>query len=54
MEGAAGKGEGGEKGREMTQTLYANMNKRNFKKGHSRPFLKPHSHLTLNSQLLCI
>jgi hypothetical protein len=30
--GAGGKGGGGGKGGEVTQTLYAHMNKRNFKK----------------------
>jgi hypothetical protein len=29
--GAGGKGRGGRKGREMTQSLYAHMNKRNEK-----------------------
>jgi hypothetical protein len=31
-QGGGGKGRGGRKGGEMTQTLYAHMNKRNLKK----------------------
>jgi hypothetical protein len=33
-EGVEGKGGGGGKGGQMTQTLYAHMNKRNFKKSN--------------------
>jgi hypothetical protein len=34
------KGGGGEKGREMTQTLYAHMNKRNIKKKKKKKLRK--------------